>query len=73
MTDLSCSDRISCAADTLNQIFEDLGTNLETLYTGNTEICDLAAIRIESIRRKIEAEIAFLEKLAEGAAIMEGR
>lgn len=70
MTDLLCSDRISCAVDTLNQIVEDLETSVEMLYSG-TEICDLAATHIENIGRKIKMEIAFLEKLAEGARILE--
>ena len=72
MTDLSCSDKIGCAVDALVQVVEDLETSVEMLYTG-TEICDLAATHIENIGRKIKIEIAFLEKLAEGARILEAR
>ena len=72
MSETKCSDVLMIAVDNLRQIVNDLESCCESIYGGpESEICDLAGTRIEEFGRKLNREIYFIEKLAEGAKILE--
>ena len=72
MSETKCSDVLMIAVDNLRQIVNDLESCYESIYGGGeSEICDLAGTRIEEFGQKLKREIGFIEKLAEGAKILE--
>ena len=73
MSETKCSDILMAAVDTLRQIVQDLEGCYMRIYDDgpDSEICDLAGTRIEEFGQKLKREIGFIEKLAEGARILE--
>ena len=71
MSEIKCSDVLMIAVDNLRQIVNDLESCCESIYGGPGDLCDLAGTRIEEFGRKLNREIYFIEKLAEGAKILE--
>ena len=72
MSNLKCSEILTTVVENLNQIIKDLEECCAEIYDGpDSEICDLAGTRIEEFGRKLRREVCFIEKLSEGAKILE--
>ena len=65
------SQTLTSAVENLKQIVEDMENVAQEVYEGLGDLCDLAGDRIADIGHKLNTEIAFIEKLAEGAKILE--
>ena len=65
------SQTLTSAVETLKQIVEDMESCSQDLFEGWGDLCDLAGDRIAKIGQELNTEIAFIEKLAEGARILE--
>ena len=71
LSETKCSDALMAAIETLKQIVQDLEGCCGEIYQGPGDLCDLAGTRIEEFGRKLNREIYFFEKLAEGAKVLE--
>ena len=68
---LAPSELLTQAVETLSEIRKDLLSVVSELYEATDRICDLAGTNIENLGYKLTREIAFIEKMADAAKVLE--
>lgn len=59
------------AVETLSEIRKDLLSVVSELYESDDKVCELAGSNIEDLGYKLTREIAFIEKIADAAKVLE--